>query len=779
MNLKLWVLLLFGVMGTVQAENIGLLTGKVTDKTTNTPISYASIVIKNAGKVVTGSVTDDNGNFSIKKLELKNYVLEVQYIGYKTYSTTIELSSNNKNIDLNIKLEEEATQLAGVEIVKEKSTIVQKTDRKIINVGNDLLSAGATASEIMNNIPSVSVDPQTNAISLRGNSNVRILVDGKPTNVDPSQLLQQIPSTSIKQIELITNPSAKYNPEGMSGIINIVLHKNSRIGFNGSVNSGVTFGKTPKMNSSLDMNYKTGKVNMYANYGLNTGKQANNGKIETLDPGEESTQLFKFVNDDTSHLLKIGADYSINDKNTVSIYTVQNTNKGIGNSQVDIDFLDVNEPTIQQIFEAKSNNYSQTYNFDYKRDFEKEGHNIEFEVNHNRNDNTENSTFNIPVAQNYITNIGDNTFINLDYTNPLSETAKLELGFETRIENTNNLFLLNNSYNSDFVYDRNIYSAYATYSKQFGKWNTQLGARFEKYNADATFNKINENKETFEDDLFTIYPSGFVNYAPNETNSFNFSVSRRVDRPSIDQVNPIREWSTPQIDSEGNPNLFPQFTNSVELNYTRKTKIGSITSGVFYRRINDEITRTLFENPNNPEKLILSYSNLNDNDAYGFEISGNLDFTKWFSANVSLDAYSKKVKGVVGTEYVEANNLIFNTRISNTFKATKNLRFQLTGMYRGEDLGLQFLRKPMWRIDFGSSLKVLKGKGTLTARVSDIFNSMNFAFEGSIPKQQVGQFNWESQTAYVGFNYRFGSDKNKAIQRKERDKNETQKSGGF
>ncbi|MFV7236909.1 TonB-dependent receptor plug domain-containing protein [Flavobacterium sp. ZB4R12] len=174
--------------------------------------------------------------------------------------------------------------MEGVEVVNERSTIEQKIDRKVINVGKDLLSAGATAAEIMNNIPSVSVDPQTNAISLRGNSNVRILIDGKPTNIDASQLLQQIPSTSIKQIELITNPSAKYNPEGMSGIINIVLNKNSKIGFNGSINNGVTFGKTPKLNSSADMNYRTGKFNIYGNYGLNTGKQSNRGFINTLEP---------------------------------------------------------------------------------------------------------------------------------------------------------------------------------------------------------------------------------------------------------------------------------------------------------------------------------------------------------------------------------------------------------------------------------------------------------------------------------------------------------------
>lgn len=785
MKTKLLVLFLLSFIGIAQAENPGIMSGKVIDKTTNTPVPYASVVIKDDGKVVNGVVADDNGSFLIKNLELKKYTLEVEFIGYKKFTTSFELSTTKKTSKIEILLEGEATELQSVDIVKEHSLIEQKTDRKIINVGKDLLSAGATAAEIMNNIPSVSVDPQTNAVSLRGNSNVRVFVDGKPTTVDAAQLLQQIPSTSIKQIELITNPSAKYNPEGMSGIINIVLNKNAKIGFNGSINSGVTFGETPKTNSSFDMNYRSGKINMYGNYGLTTGKHHNYGYVQSFEPKEENYQNFDFTDNNTSHLAKVGLDFYLNDSNTISAYTTQNINKENGRSEVIIDFPSALKPEeidlskrITQLLDSKNDNYTQTYNLDYKKKFKKEGHTLEFEGNYSNNNNTENSVFSKPET-NDITNKGENVLFNLDYTNPLTETIKLEAGLETRIENTKNNFLVNGAYNSNFNYERNIYSAYTTISKQWKKWNAQVGARFEKYNASALFKKVNEADGTFDDDLFTVYPSGFLNYAPNDNDSFNLSISKRVDRPSIEQVNPIRQWSTPLIDNEGNPELYPQFTNSVELNYTRKTKIGSITSGVFYRQINDEITRTLTENPNDQEKLILSYANLGDNNAFGVELSGNLDFTKWYTANISLDMYNKKTKGYVETEYVEVNVTTFNTRISNTFKANKNLRFQLTGMYRGEDLGLQFLRKPMWKIDLGSSLTVLKGSGTITARVSDLFDSMHFAFDATRPKVQTGEFHWESQTAYVGFNYRFGTGKNKAIQRKARDKNETQGSGGF
>lgn len=769
---------------TAVKELTGIIQGRVIDSKTKEALPYVNIIIKSENKTVSGSITSEKGTFVIKNLALKNYSVEIQFIGYTTIIKSVNLSNKQKNFDFNtIALEENTVQLEGVEVVREKSMIEQKIDRKIINVGKDLLSSGATAAEIMNNIPSVSVDPQTNEVSLRGNSNVRILIDGKPTTIEASQLLQQIPSASIKQIELITNPSAKYNPEGMSGIINIVLNKNTKIGLNGSVTNGVTFGITPKLNSSFDMNYRSGKFNLYANYGINIGKQSNRGYVNTTEIGKEDSQIFRFADYNTSHLAKIGFDYSLNDKNTLSFYTNQNIFNGKGVSSTIVDFVNNTKADVLQLFENKTNNYNQTYNFDYKTNFKKEGHNLELEINYSTEENEENALFNTVFENNIDTNdIADtreNTLINLDYVNPLTETAKIELGLESRIENTKNNFLLDSAFNSNFEFERNIYSAYSTYTKQLGKWSFQAGTRFEKYNAQALFKKASENNRNIEDDFFTLYPSGYINYSPSEKNTFNLSVSRRVDRPSLEQLNPIREWSTPQIDSEGNPELVPQFTNSFEFNYTRKTKIGSITTAVFYRKIYKEITRIIFESPTNAEKLILSYDNLVDNNAYGFEVSGNLQFTKWLSSNLSADLYSKKVNGVVDNESLSIDVTIFNTRINNTFKINKNLRLQLSGMYRGRDLRLQFVREPMWKIDAGASQNILKGDGTITFRVSDIFNSFNFSFDGDRPVRRNGQFKWETQTAYIGFNYRFGNGKNKAIQRKERDSNETQGSGGM
>ena len=784
------------------SQNSGSIKGKVIDKNSKQALPYVNIVVKDNNKIVTGGVTKDDGSFIINQLALQKYTIEIQFIGYTTSIKNIDLT-NDANFNFGIiAIQEDVTELKEVQVVSERSSMVQKIDRKVINVGKDLIASGTTASEIMNNIPTVSIDPQTKEISMRGNSNVRVLIDGKPSNVSIEQLLQQIPSASIKQIELITNPSAKYNPEGMSGIINIILHKNSQDGFNGSINTGVTFGITPKTNLALNLNYRVGKVNFYTNYGFNHGINANNGFVDSERPGQENYQNFKFKNKNSSHLIKFGMDYYINDKNTLSAYTNQSFTDGSGNGLTTVAYENLINRNTTQLFGSSSNNKNQTYDVVFKHDFDKKDENLELQLNYSYTINDENTKYNETIfnpTQSYDrTNLVNGTTdyfqFNADYVNPISESTKIELGVETRIQNSGNRFNdINPSFssaNNGFDFGRNIYSAYTNVSKQIGKWSGQLGVRLEYFDLEANF-AINETNPAFSDtqnisdDLFTIYPSAFFTYTANENNSFNFNYSRRVDRPSIGQISPIREWTTPLMESRGNPELDPQFTNSFEVNYTRNTKLGSITSGVFYRNISDEISRTVYNDPNNVNRNILSYDNFDNNNAYGIESSANLKFTKWWSVNASADVYFKTAKGTIQNastntlENAEVDVTTFNTRINNSFTATKDLRFQLFGMYRGRDKGLQYDRKSMYKMDFGATYNVLKGKGTITARYNDVFENMRFAFDGNIPFRQQGAFYWESQTFYVGFNYIFGGGKNRALDRKQRDANETQGGGGM
>jgi len=783
----------------------GSITGIVYDRELNQPFPYVTVAIETTeGEIITGGVTDEQGRFFIDDIPGGKKMVSIQFIGYKVYKAPVDITRDNRRIDLGtIMLEEEVAALDEVTVVAERSTIQQKIDRKVITIGKDLQTAGPTASDIMNNLPSVNLDQQTGEISLRGNQNVQVMVDGKLTNVPIAQLLRQIPSTSIKQIELITNPSAKYNPEGMSGIINIVLHKNVKVGFNGNANVGLTYQKQAKFTSNLDMNYRNGKLNVYGNWGHNTSKNENFGHI--VRPDENSEQFFDILDDSQSNLVKLGVDFYLDDHNTFSFFTNQNFFEGGTTGMVDVRYYDDMTLDQQQDFLSMRENMSAQYNFDYKHDFAKEGHNIELEADYNDFDSNEDATFLFMGASpldNYMDFVDTDRSrltVNLDYVNPMNETTKIEAGvqarvFETEIQYNSTGETFNSSGqlvptpSTDFDYNRDIYSAYLSLNKKLGKFSMQLGARFETVEVRADTNTT----RAFTNDYTQLYPSAFVTYSPSEANQFQVSYSRRVDRPGLSQVNPIREWATPLISSFGNTQLLPQFTNSMEANYTRNLKKGSITGGVFYRVIEDEINRAVFVDPNDLNKVILTFDNFEDTFAYGAEISSNYKPAKWWNFNFSFDLFYQLQKGVTerlangGTssediiqESVEVENTAWNLRMFNNFKATKDLTFSLFGFYRGQSRGLQFEARPMYFVNIGARYNLWEGRGTFSINYNDIFNTMRFAFEGERPFPQQGAFNWESNTVFVGLSYRFGGGKYRAKSRKRRDDNVKSDSGGI
>ncbi|MEJ2162688.1 MAG: TonB-dependent receptor [Robiginitalea sp.] len=794
--------------GTEPDLKNGVVTGKVIDKILGQPVPYASIVIKKASdqNTLTGGITTEEGIFIIEKLPEGNYILEVQFMGYRTHTTPFHITKKDKKVSMGtITLEEESTELNEVELVAERTTIEQKIDRKVVNVGKDLTTTGATAADIMNNIPSLNVNQQTGELSLRGNTNVRVMVDGKLTNVPVDQLLRQIPSTSIKSIELITNPSAKYNPDGTTGLINIILHKNANIGFNGNANMGLTKGIEAKFNSSVDLNYRNGKFNLYGSYGNNIGKYVNDGFI--FRETENSLQEFDFFNNNKSYLYKAGMDFYLNDSHTISFFTNQNVFDGNGNGTTIVTYnADEDRNTAQELSDISSN-HNQQYNLAYKWQFPKEGHHLEVEVDLNRFDSDQNAEFKstgtapLPDYQDFVDTERRQTITNLDYVNPLDSISKLELGLEARLFETdvdyNSTGL---SYNPDgeliptpsteFTYGMDIYSAYATYGRNYSKWSFQIGVRIEDVKVEADTNQV----RSFTDAYTEFYPSGFLSFTPSEKNQYQISYSRRVDRPGLSQVNPIREFATPLISSFGNPSLVPQFTNSIEANYTHRFEIGSITSGIFYRKIKDEINRAVYIDRLDLNRIILTYDNFDDTAAFGIEVSTNLKPIKWWSINASFDLYQQTQRGLteklltdnseatlddIIVEELEVDNTAWNLRVNNTFQATDKLSFQVFGFYRGQNRTIQFTAKPMYFVNTGARYSFAQGKGTLSLNFNDVFNTMRFAFDGDQPFVQNGEFNWESQNVFVGLGYRFGNGKNKAMKRKRRDKNTKEGSGGL
>ncbi|WP_179005747.1 outer membrane beta-barrel family protein [Winogradskyella forsetii] len=786
----------------------GSISGRVIDAELNQPLPYVNIVIKDTdNKIITGGITSDDGRFEINNIPEGKIIVSIQFVGFKTIDHNITLGMGNYKVDIgDVKLEEASTGLDEVTIVADVSTIQQKVDRKVITIGKDLQTAGATASEIMNNLPSVSVDQQTGSISLRGNQNVRVMVDGKLSNIPADQLLKQIPSTSIKSIELITNPSAKYNPEGMSGIINIVLHKNTQIGFNGNLNFALAYDIEPKFNSSIDANYRNGKFNLYGSYSNAFTKNVNYGQINRIE--QEIEQNFYILNNNKSHLYKVGLDYYLDDKNTISVFTNQNSFDGLTRVDSGIDYLTNPSLNESQFTGGDNENDSQQYNFNYKHNINDEGHNLELEVDYNLFDGIgdTNNVFFSSQRPNFIedTNTERNqTTVNLDYVNPLSESVKLELGLEARLFDTSIFYESNAREQNEvgdyiptttrFDYARDIYSAYATYGKKTEKWSYQVGLRAETVavDSDAFKRDLAANDALnipFENDYFELYPSAFFTYTPSEKNSYQLSYSRRIDRPGIGQVNPLPEWNTPLISQFGNQELRPQFTNSMEVNYTRQLEKGSITAGVFYRLIEDEIQQAILIDRTDLNRLILTNLNFDNTSAFGVELSSNYRPTKWWSINASFDLFSQTQKSVAesfGTNQdivlntVEVDNVSYNVRAFNNFKVSKSLSFSAFGMYRGKNKNIQFEMSDMLMVNLGMRYSFLEdNRASFSLSYNDIFDTMYAQFDGQRPYAQRGQFNWESQQISGRLSYRFGGGKYRAKSRKQRD-NDVKEGGGM
>ena len=775
----------------------GIISGNVIDFKTKKSLHYVNIICKDkTSKIISGGITDKKGKFKIVDLPLDSIFVDIQFIGYKTLKKIIVLSKDSPNLTLiNLSLTEDINQLEQVSIEAETSTFEKKIDRLIVNVGKDLASTGTNSLQLLENVPYVFVDYQSGSISLRGNNNVRVLIDGKPSNLSSSNLLKQIPSASVKKVELITNPSAKYNPEGMSGIINIILKKKNTVGFNGSINFGVEHSINTRPSGSFDFNYRINKFNFYGNYGLDLGKFETFSYFNRTD--KNLKQDLNFLDNSTNHFTKVGVDFYINDKNTLSFYT----NQSVTNTDFFVDtksYLDSNlifDSENISIFKTKEI----TYNLDYKLTLSENDEYLEFEINYTKSTDPQEDTISENVNPlnkefNYHNFIFDNNSIllaNLDYSKTI-KNGLLEMGLESRIlkaDNTINTDQEINSTqnssttpvgNSELNYNRDIYSAYINLSKEYNKFSLQTGLRFEQFHLNGDFSNTTQSTlDPINDKFFSVYPSVFINYNLSEKQELQFSYSRRVDRPSIGQVTPIQEWTSPLSVSVGNRNLVPQFTNSLELNYTKKIKNGYISLGTFYRKTNNIIGKIINTDATNLDRQILSYANYNSAQSFGFDFSSRFKPFKWWVLRPSTNLYFRDNQGFINDNLEIVNNTFFTARISHSFRASNKLRFSLSTSYRGIRKNIISEIDNFYIVNLAARYTILNGNGSITVRGTDIFDGYKLDFTTTNPFPQVGQFTLEYSSIYIGFTYNFGKGKSRERDRKQREDNETQGSMGL
>ncbi|WP_299104836.1 outer membrane beta-barrel family protein [uncultured Tenacibaculum sp.] len=785
----LTILLVGMVLSTYSQKN--QISGKVIDAKSKIAIPYVNITCKQIdGTIVTGTITNDKGLFYLKKLPKTKLTLSFQFIGYTTILKEVDLTNKSSKHHLGtIQIQENHHQLHEIEIDSESSSMVQKIDRKIFNVGKDLISTGGTSLEMLENIPSIDVNQLSGNISLRGNENVQILINGKPSNIDTEQLLKQIPSNSIKSIEIITNPSAKHTPEGMSGIINLILKKNTKIGFNGNVSVGIKHSRNTRPDVSLNANYKIGITNFYTNYSSSSGDYETFNNLKR--PNDNLFQDIDFLNNSESHNFKFGVDIDVSPKSILSLYTSQNFDNNSLTTNTTI--LENTNLLFNNKRFSKYKQKDEAYNVDYLYHLDDKGQNIEFELTHSLTKNPEvttNSESINPLSKehNYSNDINDTRklwLFNIDYVKPITK-GKIELGLEFRKQNFYNNILTDQEVqvsspptvqpigNTTLDYHREIYSGYINFNKTYEKLSFQIGLRLEQFNLDANFSNTEQGNSDLNDRIFSLYPTASINYELSKKDNLQLAYSRRVDRPSAYQITPIQEWASPLTISKGNMNLVPQFTNSLELNYTKTISKGYLSFGTFYRRTNDKIGRILQRDTANPNLLVSSFTNYDFSDSYGIEISGSYKPQKWWTIRPSFETYIQDSQGILNGNFETIKNTLVKARLSNSFKASKNLSFQLSAIHRGQSENIQYIVQPYTMINLGARLKVLEGKGSITFRGTDIFNNVNFEYSSNNPFAQTGNYTLEYDSVYLGFSYNFGSGKNKSKGRKYRDDNESQ-----
>lgn len=762
------------------------ITGKVVDASLKTPLEFATITIFNSAdsSMVNGGITDAGGTFVIDARPGKYYA-HVEFISFSKKTVNgIIVSRDNPVAELGtIALESDAELLQEIEVRAEKSQMQLSLDKKVFNVGKDLANSGGTASDVLNNVPSVTVDVEGN-VELRGSGGVRILIDGKPSGlvgISNTNGLRQIPANMIDRIEVITNPSARYEAEGMAGIINIILKKDRSQGLNGSFD--LTLGNPSEYGVALNMNYRKDRFNFFTNYGLRYRK----------GPGEGNQYQEFFRNDTTfitdqtsrrqrgglSNSVRFGADYFFNEKNILTTaFNFRYSDDDNFNKITYRDYIfDLSNPTgvtfrtDDEIEKEPNLEYSLTY----RKNFDRQGHEFTADVRIQDNVEEENSEF---IEESFTPDglvktgpdlhqrsgnkeVQKNLIVQLDYVQPFSQDGKFEAGLRSGIRDIQNDFLVEQETGDDiwtplaglsnnFIYEENIYAAYGIVGNKFGKFNWQAGLRGEYSDVLTELvqtDSVNARKYA------NLFPSVFLGYEFSEENSLQVSYSRRIRRPGFWELNPFFTYSDARNFWSGNPNLNPEFTNSYEVGYLQYFTKGSLTSSVYYRHTTDVIERIRIQLSDTSS--FTQPVNLATSDDYGVELTWSYDPVKNWRLNGNVNMFRSITEGTYEGQVFSADTYSWFGRLSSRVTLWKKIDFQVNFNYRAPRKTTQGRSFAMWHVDPAASMDLLNGNGTLTLSVRDLFNTRRRRYETRGENFfTAGDWQWRARQTTLTFSYR-------------------------
>ena len=805
LHFLLWVTfygLLFLTLTTASGQTLtrGTVNGQV-GTTAGKPLEFTTMMLLKAqdSTLVKGSISDVDGKYAFENVGAGRYLVAAQQIGYrKTYSAPFAIDEQQPALALpRLAMADETKNLTEVKVVAQKPFIEQQVDRTVVNVENSIVASGNTALEVLEKAPGVTIDRQNDQIQLKGKSGVIVYIDGKQTYLsqqEVSNLLKNTPSDNIASIEIITNPGSKYDAAGNSGIINIKMKKNKNFGTNGTFIIGSGYGwannlsgarkDLPKFNTSLNLNHREGKLNLFGNYSYSNRQSYNSNEIGRTIPYNGSVTYFDQYSSrpsqSMSHSYKAGLDYFINEKSTVGVLVNGFSNDwssvGLNNTYIsDANRNLTSKPSTQ--IDAGNKLSNLTGNVNYKYDFDGKGHEWTIDAdyvhyggtNYNNLSTVYYGPANLPIrpnqdVRNDMPSIIDILAFKTDYVHPLKNGSKFETGLKSSfVTADNNTFydtlyqetrqwLPDASRSNQFKYNENINAAYVNYAGKWGKLKVQAGLRAEHTHSIGTSVTLNQ---TVDRNYLNLFPTLFLSRQLDTNNVLNLSFSRRIDRPDYQNLNPFVFYLDPYTYSKGNPFLRPQYTNSVELTHVFKNTINT-TLG--FSRTTDFINQ---ETPRQIASENITYvtpENQGNLDNINLTVSFPVVVTKWWRMQNNVNAYYQHyLTSYSGTPY-EVKLLAYNLYTSNNFTISKTLSAEVSGWYNSASQYGFYRAQPMGAFSIGVQKKVMDGKGNVKLNVNDPF-WLN-QFRGRAVVQDIDfrvLSRWESRRIMLTFTYRFGN----------------------
>lgn len=779
-----------------QAQKGGRVSGAVTDGTQkNIESATISLLKAKDSSAVKFAVASKDGKYTFEGVAGGAYLISVTAIGYeKGFSPAFEISLEKPEVQLKtIELVPVQKAMNAVTVTARKPFIEQKIDRTVVNVDAAVTNAGTTALEVLEKSPGITVDKDGN-ISLKGRTGVMVMMDGRPaylTGAELSNYLRNLPSSALEQIEIMTNPPAKYDAAGNAGVINIKTKKNKIKGFNGSLALNYGQGVYWKTNNSVNMNFRTEKLNVFANLSqsqwnnfqqLEISRTFRNGT--TKDVTAIFEQVTRMQNENNNNNVKIGADYFVNKKTTVGFVASGFYNPSRFLSKSTSYLMDPSR-RVDSIVSANSNNKdtwkNRSINLNFRTQFDSAGTELTADVDYltyssNGIQRFTNNVFDPAWAKTGGRLIRSNLPINidihsakLDYSRPFKSGLKLEAGVKTGfVKTTNGAFYYNvfDNYETpdftktnEFLYRENINAAYLNINKQFGKFGMQTGLRYEHTSINGKqFGNTLQKDSTFNRNYGSLFPTVFVSYTANKNNQLALSLGRRIQRPAYQDLNPFLFFLDEYTYQSGNPFIRPQFTNNIELTHTFK---GFLTTTLNYNRTKDYQIETFEQARSNGNTngfaTIVRRGNIGQVDAAGIAVSAQVPVAKWWTAMLYTNLNHSRFSGVLYGEDLNlaATNVLFN--VNNQFRFSKGWTAELSGFYRTRGVEGQIMIQPLGQASAGVSKQIMQGKGSVKLAVRDLFytNFMNATINFNTTEAQFKNFR-DTRVANLTFTYRFG-----------------------